>query len=363
MKGPYCKKITNEAGVSVLWVRSLAYGRSTIRRFLGMASFAINLLIPSTTRELQRPDIVIGSTVHPLAAWAGWCLAKRHRVPFVYEIRDVWPDALIHLGSLGSRNPIARWMAALSLHLAKKSQLVLSPLPAVHRYLSDNGIVDKPFLWVSNGYEGQAEVPAPMLPIRDSFTFMYLGSHGNANALDGILEAFDMAVAQEAELDLRLRLVGDGPLKPELRSQADRLASCDRILFEERIPRSEVTERAREADCLTANLHDSPVYNYGISPNKLFHYLYAYRPVVFACSAPNNPIQEAQAGIVVPGDNREELAAAFVKMARTPHETRATWAANGYSNVTQNYASGPLAAKLAEGLERVLDHWQQEGGR
>ena len=68
----------------------MAYGTSTALRFVGMVIFVLMTLMPGMTRGLRRPDVVIGSTVYPFAAWAGMRLARRYRVPFIYEIRDVW---------------------------------------------------------------------------------------------------------------------------------------------------------------------------------------------------------------------------------------------------------------------------------
>lgn len=354
MKGLRLKKVTKERGVPVLWVRASAYGRSTARRFVGMFVFTLVAILPHTTKTLQKPDVVVGSTVHLLAAWVGLRLARRHRVPFVYEVRDVWPAALVHLGKLSPNGLLARFMTQLSLKLANAANLVIAPLPHLDRYLAENKIDPSKFLWVSNGIDMPRE--SEVEPANNSdFTFMYLGSHGNANALDGIIEAFDQLCQEHPQKSYRLRLVGDGPLKPQLQTLAASLESREFIQFENRIPQDQVTTTAREADCLVANLHDSPVYEYGISPNKLFAYLHASRPIIFACSAPNNPIQEAGAGIVVPGDDRRALARAMHDMSVAPAQKRYQMASHGYEYVHNNYAHDVLATRFAGGLERLLE--------
>lgn len=355
MRGLRLRRITAERDVPVLWVRASAYGRSTVRRFIGMFVFAANALLPGMTKGLRRPDVVVGSTVHLLAAWVGYRLARRHNVPFVYEVRDVWPDALVHLGKLRADGLFARMMKRLSVRLARAADLVVSPLPKFDRYLQENRVDPEKFLWVSNGIDMLRESEAE--PVQNSsFTFMYLGSHGNANALDGIIEAFDQLCQDHPEHSYVLRLVGDGPLKPRLQILTQSLKSSPYIQFEDRIPQTHVTQRAREADCLLANLHDSPVYEYGISPNKLFAYLHAARPVIFACSAPNNPIREAGAGFVVAGDDRPALARAMYEMSCTTPLERAEMAARGYDYVHSNFTHDVLTARLADGLERLLDY-------
>ncbi len=353
MPGRRLRRITNEGGIPVLWVRAPAYGGNTLRRFLGMVVFALLAIAPGMTRGLKHPDVVVGSTVHLLGAWAGWRLAQRHRVPFVYEIRDVWPDTLVHLGRMRPSGLLARGMERLSVGLARRADLVVAPLPHIDDYLSDHGVDRGKFLWVSNGFDGEREEPEPDYEPGPDFVFMYLGAHGTANALDGIMEAFDRACLELPDTPMKLRFVGSGPLKDELMGFARTLRSANRISFEDRIPQGAVVARAREADCLVANTHDNPVYRYGVSLNKLFTYLYAHRPTVLACSEPDNAISEAGAGIVVPGDDRVALAEAMLEMVRMPVNSRRELAGRGYNFVLDNYSHEGLASRFACGLDEV----------
>jgi glycosyltransferase involved in cell wall biosynthesis len=318
-----------------------------------MIIFSVNLLIPHSTKGLQKPDAVMGSTVHLLAAWAGYRLSKRYKVPFIYEIRDVWPDALIHLGKLAPNSFVARKMHKLSVELARRANLVVAPLPKIDLYLEKNGIDTSKFRWISNGFSPKAKGKISY-PQEGIFTFMYLGSHGNANALDGIMEAFDRFCLKRPDASARLRFIGDGPLKKSLQKQRLKLKSYNYISFEDSIPQHQVTERSREASCLVANLHDSPVYEFGISPNKLFTYLHAARPIIFACSAPNNPISEANAGIVVPGDNRVALSQAMEKMYDMSAQERKEIAKRGYKYLFSNFTYEILTEQLAEALKSVV---------
>lgn len=353
------KKITVENGVKTLWIRTNRYGSNLQLRFLGMILFAVNLLRPGATRGLPKPDLVLGSTVHPFAAWAGYRLAKRHRVPFVYEIQDVWPETLHGMANIGPRHPVSRVFAYIDATLIRRAALVLSPLPFVDKHLSEVGYPNKPFLWVSNG----ADIPerSDDLPDRRQgpFTFMYLGSHGVANALEDILTAFDRLCFERPDLDLQLRLVGDGPRKRALISEAANLSSADRIFFEDWVPETEVLHRAHQADCLVVNMHDLPLYRFGVSLNKYFMYLSADRPIVAGSSAPNNPVRESGAGLVVPGGAIDHLATAMLEVAELPYEVRAELAARGRVELENNYSHEILARRLAEGLDR---HCFRDGG-
>lgn len=354
LRGPALSKVTVEQGVRALWVRTNSYGTSRLLRLLGMFVFALNLLRPGITRSLRKPDVILGSTVHPVAAWAAYRLSRRHCVPFVYEIRDIWPESLYGMANIGPRHPISRVLTGIDRSLIRRASLVVSPLPYVDRHLAEMGFADTPFLWVANGFELPDEVDE--LPRRDGrpFTFMYLGAHGHANVLEDVVTAFDQACSEASDLELRLRLVGDGPLKTELRKMAATLPSSDRIFFEERIPKNEVLARAREADCLIATLRDLPVYRFGVSLNKYFMYLAAGRPVLSGSSAPNNPIRDADAGLVVPAGAPEALRKAMIEFGRMPFETRVGFAERGRRELEENYTFDALAQRLAAGLEQVV---------
>ena len=345
-----------DLGVPVSLARVRAHGSSLPGRALGMLDFCFSALLPSTTASLRRPDVVVGSTVHPLAAYAGFRLSRRHGTPFVFEVRDVWPDRLVDLGFLPPGGLGERLLRRLMLFLAKKADLVLSPLPHLDRWLGDNGISGKPFLWLSNGTDRVSSEPPPQRRLRSGapFTFMYLGAQGNANALDDLMDAFDRARRLRPDLDLRLHFVGDGPRQKDFKEHAKTLASGHYITFEDRIPQAEVRAKAQEADCLVLAQHDSPAYRYGISMNKLFMYMGVGRPSLLATSASNNPIAEAEAGLSVRAGDQDALARAMCKMALLPAEERHAMASMGLSHARTHYTFEALAARLAVGLDSVL---------
>lgn len=355
LKGKSRVRMTSEQGVPVLWIRSKAYTSGLRARALGMVAFAVNLCLPRATSKLESPDVVMGSTVHPFAAWAGLQLARRHKVPFVFEIRDVWPETLEELGAISPGGFLARTTRALMRLLAKRASLVVSPLPYIDLWLAGLELEEKPFVWISNGTDSVGDTPPTPVPIRESFTFMYMGSHGPANILDRVLEAFDDASRRRPDLDLRLRLVGDGPDKDLLMEQAKGLHSAARISFEPRIPGSEVKSRAAEADAMISALDDLPVYRFGISLNKLFTYLDSGRPIVWASSAPNNPIRDAGAGICVESNDHDAFTKAMISMATLPPMERSEMALKGWQHVRDNYTFNILARKFAESLDQVVE--------
>ncbi len=348
------RKAGVEGGVSYAMLRASQY-RTGIQRLRNMAQFAVALLRRSSVRGLPKPDLVIGSTVHLLAAWAALRLARRYRVPFVFEIRDIWPETLVDLGHLKARNFLARSMRRFARHLCASADLVLSPLPGVRDYLDGLGLEDKPFVWISNGVDLDEGVePRVEVEADDDFTFMYLGSLGNANGMRGLLTAFDRACAISKTPSMRLRIVGDGTQAQPLQRFAESLPSAERISFEPRIPRGEVVARAREADALVVNVEDLPVYRFGISLNKLYDYLAAARPIVIATSAVNNPVSDAAAGITVPAGDPKLLSEAMLRLSQVDPTERMAMGRRGREHVELHYTFAALGERLANALDDTV---------
>lgn len=357
MPGPGSSLRRTEDGVATVWVRVPAYAGSAIRRAWGMIVFTLRVLSRSTTAGLPAPSAVIGSTVHPLAAWAGLRLARRHRVPFIYEIRDVWPETLVDLGRLSPRGLVARTMRWFSKHLCRHASIVMSPLPGVKHYLKDLGYADRPFLWLSNGIE--VEDPSDLVdvePAQTEFSYMYLGSIGHANGVETLITAFDRAWSHDPRVrGAVLRIIGDGPLRDTLRARSVGLSSADAIRFEDRIPKHEVAERAREASCFVVNMADLPVYRYGISLNKIFDYLLAARVTIIATNAPNNPVAEANAGLTAPADDIDSIAEAMVEVRSMNPAELQQLGENGRRHVVSNYTYSILADRLRDSLDDLVE--------
>lgn len=356
MFGRRLREQRSEDGVAHLTFRAPRYEGSGLRRIVNMLVFTAQVLFGRHERLVPSPSAVIGSTVHLLAAWAAMVQARRHRVPFIFEIRDVWPESLIDLGHLSPKSLLSRLIRAFSVHLCRRADLVISPLPGVRGYLDEIGLPRKPFRWVSNGVD-EAEPTAighsePHADASQEFTLMYLGSFGHANGLDGLIEAF--GIAAQSDPRLRLRLIGDGSQRQRLQKKALGFASAHRITFEDRVPRAEVPALAATADCLVVNIEDLPVYRFGISLNKVFDYMLAARPVIIASNAVNNPILEGKAGLCVAADDPTALARAMIEMAETDPEQRAAMGRRGRAHVVENYSYRALAADLAESLDSVL---------
>ena len=187
----------------------------------------------------------------------------------------------------------------------------------------------------------------------EALTVMYIGSHGQANALSKILDAIAL-VDNMTQKDIVFRLVGDGPLKANLRQQARELGIESRVRFDPAVPKDAVPDVAAKADMFIANVRDLPLYRYGISLNKLFDYLGAGRPIIFAGSAANDPVAEAQAGISVAADDAVGMAEAIVKVAEMSRAERISIGKRGRAHVEAHYSYAQLSESLCNEILALI---------
>lgn len=349
------RQIQHFDGVPFLWLRTGGYSGNGASRMWNMVQYTLAALKPDNTSELDRPDVIIGSSVHPLAAWAGLRLARRFNVPFVFEVRDLWPQTLVDMGRLSERHPVTLALKALEGHLYRNAKAIVTLFPKAVDYIAPFGVDPRQVIWIPNGadldmYPKVAAAPAAS----DTFTLMFFGTHGESFSLRNLIQAMRLVEDVPEGQHIRLRLIGSGAAKPALMELARELA-LTRIQFEEPVPKREIPALAAEADAFVICVRNLPrLYRFGISMNKIFDYMAACRPIIISADVPGNPVSDAGSGITVPPDNPAELAAAILTMAALPADYRLKLGQAGRRHLEQNYSMEVLAGKLASALDGCL---------
>lgn len=341
-------------GVPYLRLRIPRYEGNSSGRLMSMAAYCARALDPRCRRDIDPPDLVVGSSVHPFAALTGSMLARRFGVPFIFEVRDLWPETLIARGKMAENGMPARVFRALERYLYRRAAYTVTVLPKAHEYIARYGIPEERVVFIANGFNGADFEDMPPRKRKKSFDFVYFGSHGLSNDLDVLLKAFHGFEQEYAGKRLvRLRMIGDGPLKPDLMKMAEELGIRN-VSFEPLRPRSEVPALASEADACVVVVGDvERLYRYGIALNKLFDYMGAGRPVISAAAAVNDPVAEAGAGLSVPPDP-DSLKKALLEMVDMPPARRAAMARAGRRYMLENHDYRVLAGRFAELLDRTV---------
>lgn len=348
------EKLEHYGGVSFLWLRTSEYKGNGSARMRNMLQYTWQVIKRRKLSGLKSPDAIIGSSVHPFAAAAAAVLAWRHKVPFVFEVRDLWPETLIDMGRLERNSVIARALRVLEKWLYKRANRIVVLLPKAHEYIVPMGIEASKIVWIPNGVD-LADFPGSDDKIEsDKFTLMYFGAHGPANGLDNILRAQQVIEQRPEMAHVCLRIIGDGPCKMELVAMAQNLG-LKHVSFEDPVPKRKIPELAAQANAFVFNLINAPVFKYGISSNKLFDFMAGQRPILFCCDAGNNPVEDSGSGYTVEPGNPVALADAVARLLQLASTERAAMGRAGRHYVEVEHGFAKLAGSLADCLNEACE--------
>lgn len=338
--------------VPFIFVNVPAYQGNSPARLLSMLSFSRQIRHSPYLKGMDSPDIVIGSSPQPFAAWAAQRMAATWGVPFIFEVRDLWPQSLIDLGRISSKHPAVRLLAHIEKYLYNHADKIITLLPGAHEYIKSIGIDTGKVIWIPNGIDFSLYNQLFPEVEHDNFNVMYAGAHGLANGLETIVNCAEI-LAKDYGNKIVFRLVGDGPQKEDLKKMAV-AKHLTNVQFDDPVPKQQIPGVLSQADAFIVVIMDSPLYKYGISLNKIYDYLVSAKPVLIGVNAFNNPVEEAGAGITVQPENPEELASAVVELYRMSAKERKQMGLNGRKYIEENHDFQKLAARLEEVLLDVI---------
>lgn len=350
--GPACEQHDFE-GVSYLWLNAPTTNKKPLTRLRAMLRFAGYILRGTPARVLPRPDAIIGSSPDLFSAAAACAYARRARIPFLLEIRDLWPDSLIELTGYRESHPLVRVLRWLEGYAYRRANHIITLLEHAAVHFIARGAKAENITCLPNGVTAAEPAPAPAAHSAQ-FTVLYAGAHGIANYLDTLLEAA-VLLANEP---VRLRLVGDGVCKPALVAQA-KARGLHNVVFEAPVPKTAMPALLAEADACYLQFRDLPLYRLGVSPNKLYDYMLAAKPVLYAANVGSNPVDKSDAGIVLPVGDARALADAIRRLSALPPAERAAMGAHGRAYVLEHHSFDRLAIRLAALLRGLVAEQRQ----
>lgn len=323
------------------------------RRILAWFALAARLL--QLPRRLgERPDAVLYSSPHPVGYLAAERLARRCGARLVFEVRDIWPLTLVEVGGHSPRHLFIRFLQWVEDRAYRNADKVVSNLEGAVGHMTSQGMDGAKFTWVSNGIaldEVSAPEPLPadvsaQIP-SEGLRIAYTGSMGAANALNSLLDA---AALLNDLSDVHFLLVGQGGERAALEKRREEL-NLSNVHFLNGVPKKQVQSILRACDACYIGLTADPLFRFGVSPNKLFEYLAAERPILYAIGSGDfNVVERHHAGLSVPPENPQALANAIRRFHAMPEVERRRMGENGRKAALAHYDY----AQLARRLEQVL---------
>lgn len=335
------------AGIDLLrtWVYCAA-NKGFFRRVLNFFSFFFSSLILGAVMT-RRPDVVIGTSPQFFCAVAAYLLSRIKRVPFIFEVRDIWPQSAIEMGVLKNRWLI-RALEAIEMHLYRRAVLIVPVAESTREYLLNKGIPPEKIKIITNGIDAnylasssvQPEEVRQQLGLADKFVVSYIGTHGMAHALDVVL---NVAKQFSADSNVHFLFIGEGAEKANLKRLAEQL-SLSNLTFLDQQPRERLLGFYRASDVSLVPLRRLAIFR-KVLPSKLFELMGVGCPII--CSVEGEAarlVANSEAGLCIKPENADDLFAAINKL-RFDSELRKQMRANGQQYVKIHYLRSALAEK------------------
>ena len=280
-------------GIPYVFVRTRNYRSNGIKRVLNILDFYKGLY-EATKRIREKPDIIIGSSVHPLTCVAAIKISRRYKIRNIVEIRDLWPESLVDYGLLKSYGLIARLLYRLEKWIYVSADDIVFTMEGGRDYIVDkkwdssNGgpvELDKVH-YINNGVDlevfrnslEQNRITDPDLDNPSTFKVVYTGSIRKANDLSRLIYAAQI-VQKNIANSIVFLIYGDGDKKEELHRLV-REMEITNVRFKGRVEKQYIPFILSKCDLAYNEEGQLGVFNYGLSPNKLFDYLAAGLPIL-----------------------------------------------------------------------------------
>lgn len=301
-------------------------------------------------------DLVFATSTPLTAGIPGVFARVLRRKPFVFEVRDLWPELPKAMGVV--TNPLVlAGMSALEWLSYRAASACIALAPGISDGIKRRSPRNRAIASIPNGCDlelfrpgKREELNLPGVRPTDCVA-VFTGAHGKANGLDAVLDAAAVLLRRR-RTDIILAFIGDGKLKPALmaRAKAEDLENCR---FIDPMPKNQLNRVVSCCDVGLMILDDVPAFYYGTSPNKFFDYISSGLPVLN-----NYPgwlaelIGEHRCGIAVPPRDPEAFADALCKLAEAP-ELRREYGTNARRLAENKFSRDRLATEFVDWLEDV----------
>lgn len=311
-------------GIHVIRVWSyITANEGFYKRTLDYVSFAISASVAMT--GMKRPDVIVGTSPQFFTAVAAFTGSLLKRRPWIFELRDIWPESIKAVGATKNAAVIG-FLELVEMFLYRRARRIVAVTNAFKATLVERGIDPTKIDVVTNGVDLSRFAPRPKpealtesLGLRDYFVAGYVGTHGLAHGLDTLLEAAEILASRPNARNVRILLLGDGARKAPLVERA-REKQLTNVVFVDSVPKEEVPDYWALLDVSIIHLKKDPLFT-TVIPSKLFECMAMGLPVLHGVEGESADIVQREGnGEVFEPENAVQLADALERLASDPAE-------------------------------------------
>ena len=309
-------------GIRVIRVWSyITANEGFTKRVLDYMSFMLCAFIASLW--VRRVDVVVGTSPQFFTAVAAWAVGAVKRVPFVFELRDLWPESIKAVGAM-KESAVIRLLERVEMFLYRRAARIVSVTHSFRKTLMRRGIDGNKIEVVTNGVDVSRFSPREKdaalqreLGFEGCFVAGYIGTHGMAHALETLLQAMHQLQAHAQGQHIRLLLLGDGARKAHLQAEAASLGLTN-VVFVDTVPKDMVARYWSLLDVSVIHLRQTELFT-TVIPSKLFECMGMGIPVLHGVAGESAGIVEREGcGVVFEPENSAELVARLLELQSNP---------------------------------------------
>ena len=336
------------------WLATLP-NRRTWERVLNYTSFTVSAALRGSF--LDSPDVVIATSPQLLECLAGLWIATLRRVPFVFEVRDLWPESLTLDANSGLNLMVRTVLSKISYFLYRRSSHIVVVTPAFKKYLIEHyNVAPEKISIVMHGVEpdvftpsGETDSVVEEFQLGGRFVVSFIGVLGNAHGLRTV--AYAAARLQETRPEVLLLLVGEGADKSSVEALAATMGLKNLLIIGQQ-PRSKIPALIRASSVCLVLLKKSQVFK-TVIPTKLLEFMACGRPVILGVEGQARElVEKADCGVCVPPEDSASLAGAIEQLYSDP-ELRERLGGNGRDYVVRHLSREQTARDYITVLQRV----------
>ena len=335
-------------GIRVIRVWSyITANEGFARRVLDYMSFMLSAFLASLF--VRRVDVVVGTSPQFFTAVAAWAVGAVKCLPFVFELRDLWPESIKAVGAM-KQSAAIELLERVEMFLYRRAVRIVSVTHAFRETLIKRGIDGAKIDVVTNGVDVSRFSPRPKdtaleaeLGWQGCFVAGYIGTHGMADGLETLLEAMQTLATHPQGRAVRLLMLGDGARKAALQEQAQRLG-LDNVRFVDTVPKGEVSRYWSLLDVSIIHLKRTELFT-TVIPSKLFECMGMGIPVLHGVAGESADIVRREGvGLPFEPENVQALVEGLLRL-KTDTELRARLAKAGPA-AARRYDRGELALRM-----------------
>jgi len=310
----------NMDGIRVIRVWSyITANAGFIKRILDYISFMPPAVFASFF--VKKPDLVIGTSPQFFTVCAAYLVSVFKRIPFVFELRDIWPESIKAVGAMND-SIIIRALEKIELFLYRKATLIVSVTHAFKKTLIERGVDGEKIHVITNGVDvsrffkaKKDSILVEQLDLQGKFVAGYVGTHGMAHHLETILDA--AVVAQKHNDDVCFLLLGNGARKQELVNRSLAMG-LNNIIFVDSVPKEDVARYWSLLDVSIIHLKKIDLFT-SVIPSKLFECMAMGIPVLHGVLGESADIVESnQVGFTFEPENDKQLYDKLLELKDNP---------------------------------------------